>query len=72
MRIRESGITREHRTVTDATNLICNYFYIDKFGVTPEQTKEFSRKRPYLSMGKLKLLDHEAFIFNGNQKNKLI
>jgi hypothetical protein len=60
-RIREGGITHEHRTGTPAFGLIANYFPRQEFAVTGEQIQEFTRKRPDYSI--------ERFIFD---KAKLV
>lgn len=45
-RIREGQSTMEHRTSTATLNLIRNYFHIDKFAITPEQTQDITNKKP--------------------------
>lgn len=47
------GNTDEHRTGTATSGLVQNYFLLNKFITTPEQTQVIANKRPDFSIEKL-------------------
>jgi hypothetical protein len=52
-RIVAGDCTMEHRTGTAGTSIATNYFPLQKYTITPEQTQHFSGKRPDLSIERL-------------------
>lgn len=52
-RIIEGGVTHKYRTGTVATGLSEVYFPVTNFAKTPEEIKEFTKKRPDISIEKI-------------------
>lgn len=57
------GNTNEHRTSSATSGLLHNYFPIDKFLITPEQTQIVSMKRPDYTIEKLENGDFTFHLF---------
>jgi len=56
------GNTHEHRTSSATSGLLHNYFTIDKFLITPEQTQIVSMRRPDYTIEKLHFIQFCSYV----------
>lgn len=62
-KIHTSNDTKEHVTSRATDGLLHNYFPLDKFAITPEQTKMVSRKKPDYSVELVNNDDFKPYLF---------